>query len=48
MSDTVTPFEIHIDDAVIADLHRRLDHTRWPERETVAVRTTTGGRASGA
>ena len=36
MSDTVTPFAVHVDDAVIADLHRRLDHTRWPERETVA------------
>ena len=35
MSDAITPFGIHIDDAVIADLHRRLDHTRWPERETV-------------
>lgn len=35
MSDTVTPFTVHVDDAVIADLHRRLDHTRWPERETV-------------
>ena len=35
MSDAVTPFTLHVDDAVIADLHRRLDHTRWPERETV-------------
>lgn len=35
MSDAITPFSIHIDDSVIADLHRRLDNTRWPEKETV-------------
>ena len=35
MSTTVTPFVIHVDDAVIADLHRRLQNTRWPEKETV-------------
>jgi hypothetical protein len=35
MSRAITPFSIHIDDSVIADLHRRLGNTRWPERETV-------------
>lgn len=35
-SDAITPFQIAIDDDVIADLHRRLDSTRWPEREAVA------------
>jgi hypothetical protein len=35
MSNAITPFSIHIDDSVIADLHRRLGNTRWPEKETV-------------
>ncbi|WP_372716670.1 epoxide hydrolase family protein [Immundisolibacter sp.] len=35
MNNTITPFAIHVDDAVIADLHRRLADTRWPEQETV-------------
>jgi len=33
--DTISPFQIHIPDAAIEDLHRRLDAVRWPERETV-------------
>jgi len=32
----VTPFRINIADEEIRDLHTRLDHTRWPERETVS------------
>lgn len=35
MTAAITPFRIHVDDAVLADLHRRLDNTRWPDRETV-------------
>ena len=35
MSDAVTPFQIDVDDDVIADLHDRLARTRWPEPETV-------------
>ncbi len=35
MHDAITPFSIHVDDTVIADLHRRLQNTRWPEKETV-------------
>jgi pimeloyl-ACP methyl ester carboxylesterase len=35
MSDAVTPFHLAIPQADLDDLHRRLDHTRWPERETV-------------
>ncbi len=31
----VTPFTLAIPDEVLADLHRRLDATRWPEQETV-------------
>ena len=35
MSDAITPFNLAIPQAQIDDLHRRLDNTRWPERETV-------------
>jgi pimeloyl-ACP methyl ester carboxylesterase len=35
MSDAVTPFTLSVPQAEIDDLHRRLDQTRWPERETV-------------
>lgn len=35
MSDAITPFTLAIPQAQIDDLHRRLDNTRWPERETV-------------
>lgn len=33
MSD-ITPFTVDIPEATLDDLQRRLDHTRWPERET--------------
>jgi len=32
---TINPFRIDVADAVLDDLHRRLDMTRWPEREAV-------------
>jgi pimeloyl-ACP methyl ester carboxylesterase len=35
MTSAIAPFTLSIQQAAIADLHRRLDHTRWPERETV-------------
>jgi pimeloyl-ACP methyl ester carboxylesterase len=35
-SDAVTPFRIHASDAELDDLRRRLEATRWPDRETVA------------
>lgn len=35
MSDAVTPFEVEIDPAVLADLRERLGRARWPEAETV-------------
>lgn len=35
MSDAITPFTLAIPQAQIDELHRRLDNTRWPERETV-------------
>ena len=28
---TPRPFRVHVDDAVIADLHERLDRTLWPQ-----------------
>jgi epoxide hydrolase len=34
--DTATPFTFRASDAALADLKRRLDQTRWPERETAA------------
>lgn len=35
MTDAVEPHVLTTDDAAMADLHRRIDATRWPERETV-------------
>lgn len=35
MSDEIRPFTVHVTDAEVADLRRRLDATRWPEAETV-------------
>jgi pimeloyl-ACP methyl ester carboxylesterase len=32
---TVRPFDIHVPDAALADLKRRILATRWPDRETV-------------
>ena len=36
MPGQVTPFRVKVPEADLADLARRLRHTRWPERETVA------------
>lgn len=35
MSEEIRPFKIHVSDADLADLKRRLAATRWPDRETV-------------
>ncbi len=35
MSDSIHPYRIEIPDTDIADLKRRLESTRWPEREAV-------------
>lgn len=35
MTDAIHPFHLHISDDDLADLHQRLDRTRWPEAETV-------------
>ena len=33
--DSIRPFRIAVDDSMLADLRRRLGHTRWPEAELV-------------
>jgi pimeloyl-ACP methyl ester carboxylesterase len=35
MSDAISPFTLNIPQAQLDDLNRRLDATRWPEKETV-------------
>jgi pimeloyl-ACP methyl ester carboxylesterase len=35
MSQAIEPFRIDVADAVLEDLHDRLERTRWPEAETV-------------
>ncbi len=32
----VRPFRVHVPEAVLADLRRRVKATRWPDRETVS------------
>jgi hypothetical protein len=32
---TIRPFHIHVPDDALADLRRRVQATRWPDRETV-------------
>ncbi|MCM3626082.1 epoxide hydrolase 1 [Paenibacillus glycanilyticus] len=34
-SDAIRPFQVHIPDAELADLRRRIIETKWPDRETV-------------
>jgi hypothetical protein len=34
-TDAISPFHIHIPEADLVDLRRRLAATRWPEKETV-------------
>jgi pimeloyl-ACP methyl ester carboxylesterase len=38
-SDAIRPFQVHISDEALADLRRRLQMTRWPDKETVADRS---------
>jgi epoxide hydrolase len=35
MSDAIKPFTLAVEQAALDDLNRRLDQTRWPEKETV-------------
>ena len=32
MTDTFEPFKVHVHDAVLDDLRRRLEHTRFPDQ----------------
>src|SRR3984957_16840510 len=34
-NETIRPFHINFSDDALADLHRRILATRWPDRETV-------------
>jgi len=36
LPDGIRPFRAHVPDAVIADMRRRLQMTRWPDKETAA------------
>ncbi len=35
-SDVIRPFRVHISQAVISDLRKRIAATRWPDMETVS------------
>jgi pimeloyl-ACP methyl ester carboxylesterase len=37
--DNIRPFRVHFPDSDLADLRRRINSTRWPERETVPEAT---------
>jgi len=41
LSDTaaIRPFEVHVPEAELTELRRRINNTRWPERETVTDAT---------
>ena len=34
-SDAIRPFKVNVPEAELAELHKRINATRWPERETV-------------
>ncbi|QRM33870.1 epoxide hydrolase family protein [Microvirga sp. VF16] len=38
-ADAILPFRVHVPDADLADLKRRLAATRWPDKETVSDRS---------
>ena len=35
-SDAIRPFSFHAPEAALADLRKRINATKWPEKETVA------------
>jgi pimeloyl-ACP methyl ester carboxylesterase len=35
-SDAIRPFKIHVPEAQLTDLHKRIAATRWPDKETVS------------
>ncbi|MGO4325985.1 epoxide hydrolase family protein [Cupriavidus sp. 2TAF22] len=38
-ADAIRPFRVHVPQAALTDLHRRLAATRWPDPETVSDRS---------
>jgi hypothetical protein len=38
-ADAIRPFSINVPDEALVDLRRRINATKWPERETVADAT---------
>ncbi|HEY4369809.1 MAG TPA: epoxide hydrolase [Steroidobacteraceae bacterium] len=34
--EAIRPYHVHVPDADLTDLHRRIANTRWPDKETVA------------
>src|SRR5579863_6143577 len=38
-SDTIRPFRINVPEEALADLRKRVQATRWPDKETVADRS---------
>ena len=38
-SDTIRPLQVTVPEAELTDLRRRINATRWPERETVPDQT---------
>ena len=38
-SSEIRPFRVHVPDATLTDLKRRVNATRWPDKETVTDRT---------
>ncbi|AZN43880.1 epoxide hydrolase [Paenibacillus albus] len=38
-NNAIRPFQVHYSDAELADLHKRILATRWPDKETVADHT---------
>ncbi len=38
-SDKIRPYKVHISDAALSDLRKRIAATRWPEKETVNDRS---------
>src|SRR5262245_30518769 len=34
-SETIRPFHVHVSDATLTDLRRRIATTQWPDKETV-------------
>jgi pimeloyl-ACP methyl ester carboxylesterase len=39
VSEAIRPFHIHVGEAALTDLHKRIIATRWPDKETVTDRS---------